>query len=206
MHIEQPIILSGRHVRLEPLQPDHAADLFRAAHDEEIWNWMPMAAPTSLAVTRQWIADTLELAATGAIVPFATIDLASGTAIGSTRYMEISPADNGLEIGWTWLAPAHWRSATNSECKYLLLRHAFETIGAFRVQLKTDLRNIRSQTAIARLGAVREGVLREHRIVPKDGYRRSSVYFSILDHEWPEVKSRLEGFLARSVAPAHAPI
>jgi RimJ/RimL family protein N-acetyltransferase len=114
--------------------------------------------------------------------------------------MDIARSDRGLEIGWTWLNPAHWRSSVNSECKYLLLRHAFETLGAIRVALKTDLRNTRSQAAIERLGAVKEGVLRNHKVV-KDCYRRWTVTYSIIDDEWPAVKQRLEKWLDDALIP-----
>lgn len=196
MRIETPITLRGSHVLLEPLDERHAADLLRAAGDAEVWRYMPVPQPTTLEAMRAIIDEALRLQAAGEAVPFAILDGRSGTAIGSTRYMEIQPEHHGLEIGWTWLGRQYWRTAINTECKYLLLRHAFTVLGAIRVQLKTDLRNVRSQEAIARLGAVREGVLRDVRIL-YDGYRRSSVYFSVLEREWPAVKDRLEGFLAR---------
>ncbi|HWE60235.1 MAG TPA: GNAT family N-acetyltransferase [Chloroflexota bacterium] len=195
MHIDTPIVLEGRFVRLEPLRLAHAEELFAIGHDEEIWRYLPTATPATLEAMRQWIADTLRQEQAGTAVPFAIIDRALGRAIGSTRYHEIAAEHYGLEIGWTWLGRAYWRTAFNTECKYLLLRHAFERLGAIRLEIRTDVRNVRSQAAIERLGAVREGVLRNHRIV-KDGYRRSSVYYSIIDEEWPAVKARLEGWLA----------
>lgn len=124
----------------------------------------------------------------------ATIDRAKDRAVGSTRYLEIRPADRGIEIGSTWLGAESQRTAINTEAKYLLLRHAFETLGALRVQLKTDRRNEKSQKAIERLGAVREGILRKQ-VVTWNGYVRDSVYFSITDDEWPSVRARLEGWL-----------
>jgi RimJ/RimL family protein N-acetyltransferase len=127
-------------------------------------------------------------------MPFAIIDLVSQKAIGSTRFLDIQPANKGLEIGWTWLGQDYWRSVRNTECKYLLLSYAFEQQGAIRVQLKTDRRNQRSQLAIERIGGVKEGMLRQHMIMP-DGYLRDSVYYSILDGEWPGVKKRLEAIL-----------
>jgi RimJ/RimL family protein N-acetyltransferase len=114
--------------------------------------------------------------------------------VGSTRYLDIRRENRGLEIGWTWLAAAVQRTAVNTECKYLLLRHAFETLGAIRVQLRTDLRNLRSQRAIERIGATREGVFRQERIM-WDGYLRDSVFYSVIDCEWPAVKARLEARL-----------
>jgi RimJ/RimL family protein N-acetyltransferase len=140
------------------------------------------------------VQDILSRQAQGTDLPFAVIHLQAGCAIGATRYMEIRPKDLALEIGGTWYAPAYQRTAVNTECKYLLLRHAFEEWGCVRVQFKTDLLNERSQRAIERLGAVREGVLRHHMITP-EGRLRDSVYYSILDSEWPAVKARLEAFL-----------
>lgn len=138
-----------------------------------------------------WVRELLELQAHGTDLPFAVIHLDSGQVIGSTRYLEIHPLDLGLEIGGTWYAAAHQRTAVNTECKYLLLRHAFEALGCIRVQFKTDLRNERSQRALERIGAAWEGVLRNHMLLP-DGTRRHSVYYSILDTEWPLVKKGLE--------------
>ena len=134
----------------------------------------------SVPDTQGWIDQALEVAATGTQIPFAIIERASGKAIGSTRYMDIRRNDRGLEIGWTWIGTAFQRTAMNTECKYLLLRHAFEELGAVRVQLKTDLRNVRSQRAIERLGAVREGVLRKHMVL-WDGFIRDTVYYSVIE-------------------------
>ena len=194
MYIDREIVLIGRIVRLEPLRVEHAEALFAIAQDDDIWRYLAFDRPASVGDMRRWIDAALALAEQGTVVPFVILNQADGAVAGSTRYMEIVPHDHCLEIGWTWLGRAYWRTPVNTECKYLLLRHAFEQQGAMRVQLKTDLRNLRSQQAIARLGAVREGVLREHRIV-KGGYRRSSVMFSILDHEWPAVKAELEAKL-----------
>ena len=148
---------------------------------------------------RAWIGDMLARQARGTDLPFAVVHLESGRAIGATRYMDIQPANRGLEIGGTWYGRAFQRTAVNTEAKYLLLGHAFEHLGCIRVQLKTDRRNERSQRAIERIGAVREGVLRHNLIMP-DGYRRDSVYFSILAEEWPGVKARLEEMLGRTAA------
>jgi RimJ/RimL family protein N-acetyltransferase len=158
---------------------------------------MPADPSASAAAVTAWIHDALAERAAGTQFPFAIVELASGAAVGSTRYLNITPRDRGIEIGWTWLAPRMQRSAVNTECKYLLLRHAFETLGAIRVQLKTDARNLTSQRAIERLGAVREGVLRKHMIV-LHGHQRDTVMYSITDDEWPAVKSRLAGLLARA--------
>lgn len=191
-HWVEPVTLTGQHVRLEPLSESHAADLYEAGSDPQVWAFLWREALTSEADAREWIAGAIKTAATGGECPFAIIDLASGRAVGSTRYMDIVAADRRLEIGWTWLAQAYWRSAVNTECKWLLLTYAFETLKCLRVQLKTDLRNERSQRAIERLGAVREGVLRKHLILAlKNNYQRSTVMYSIIDDEWPTVKAGL---------------
>jgi N-acetyltransferase len=187
----EPCTLIGKTVRLEPLQARHADDLFLAGQEAEMWLYLPTNPCVSRGAMAQWIAETLRLQQAGDCLPFAIIDLATGRAIGSTRYLAMMAKDYGLEIGWTWLDPAVRRTGVNTECKYLLLTHAFEVLKAIRVQLKTDSRNVRSQTAIARIGGVREGVLRNHMIM-SDGYRRHTVYFSILDSEWPSVKAGLE--------------
>ncbi len=189
-----PIVLEGETVRLVPLSMEHAEGIYEAAQSPDIWPYLPYPID-SLEQARFFIEQGLQLQAQGSDMPFAVIDKATGRVFGSTRYLEILPNNKNLEIGWTWYHPSVWRSRVNTECKYLLLSHAFETLGCIRVQFKTDSRNQRSQNAIARLGAVREGVLRNHRILP-DGYIRDSVYFSILDREWADVKARLEGFLA----------
>jgi len=186
----QPVTLEGRHARLEPLAALHAPDLLLAAQDDEIWRYMPIARPRALVDLERMIADALAAQERGTELPFAILDQASGRAIGSTRYLDLRLAHRGLEIGWTWITPAHQRSAINTECKLLLLAHAFEALGCLRVQLKTDLRNLRSQAAIERLGAKKEGVLRKH-YVYWDGYVRDTVMYSITDAEWPEVKRRL---------------
>lgn len=183
-----PVVLSGRLVRLEPLSFEHVPDLVEAGRDETVWRLMPYGPVTTIARMTDFVRDTVERPTDRA---FAVIHLETGHAIGSTRYLDIRPSHRGLEIGGTWYAPAHQRTGVNTECKYLLLRHAFEVLGCIRVQFKTDQRNERSQRAIERIGAVREGVLRNHVIQP-DGYRRASVMYSIIDEEWPAVRTRLE--------------
>jgi RimJ/RimL family protein N-acetyltransferase len=187
----QPITLTGRTVRLEPLAEHHAHDLWEAGADPSIWEFMLYGERRTEADIHEWVLDILSRRQRLGDVPFAVIFLASGKAVGATRYMNVVPKDRGLEIGGTWYGVQYQRTAVNTECKYLLLQHAFEGLGVIRVQLKTDARNLRSQKAIERLGAVKEGVLRNHMILP-DGRVRDSVFYSILDREWPEVKKRLE--------------
>lgn len=191
-----PIALEGTYVRLEPLAQKHADDLFHAAQHPEIWELMISPPPKTREEMRDSIEQCVQSMAKGERVWFAIIRCADHRAVGMTSYMDIHRADRGLEIGGTWLTPQVWRTPVNTECKYLLLRHAFETLGCIRVQLKTDARNIRSQSAIERLGALKEGVLRKYQIV-HDGYPRDTVMYSIIDTEWPAVKKRLEGFLKR---------
>jgi RimJ/RimL family protein N-acetyltransferase len=192
----QPITLTGRVVRLEPLSEAHVPDLAIAGHDENIWRFMLYGNIQTEAQMHAWVQDILGRQSRGTDLPFAVIHRASGHAIGATRYLDIRQPDRGLEIGGTWYAPAFQHTSVNTECKYLLLEHAFEDLGCVRVQFKTDLRNERSQRAIERLGAVKEGILRNHMITP-GGYLRSSVYYSILDSEWSAVKARLEEKLER---------
>jgi len=187
----RPITLHGSHVRLEPLSGDHVPDLFEAGRDPEIWTYMLDGPLATVEATQLYVQDVLARAAILGEVAFAIVHRPGGRAVGSTRYMSIDPPNHALEIGGTWLDSAYWRTPVNTECKYLLLRHAFEDLGALRVQLKTDSRNVRSQNAIARLGAAREGVLRKQ-MIAKGGYHRDSVMYSITDVEWPAVKSNLE--------------
>ena len=192
----QPVTLTGKLVRLEPLTEEFTEELFEIAQDQDIWTYMHRDLSLSLEVMRDWIVEALRYQQAGEDLPFAIRDLASGRLCGATRYMDIGPGHRGLEIGNTWLGTSARRTGINTECKYLLLCHAFETLGAIRVQLKTDRRNLRSQQAIERIGGVREGVLRNHKILP-DGYYRDSVYFSIIESEWPGVKARLLTLMAR---------
>jgi len=186
-----PITLTGRHVRLEPLAEAHVPDLCLVGLEPSIWRNMLYGDIDSAAKMLGFVQDLLGRQAAGTDLPFAVIDRASGRAIGCTRFMDIQAWNRGVEIGGTWYGPTYQRTAVNTECKYLLLRHAFEVWGCIRVQFKTDRRNERSQRAIERLGALREGVLRNHMLRP-DGTIRDSVYYSIIDSEWPAVKARLE--------------
>ena len=192
----QPVTLTGQFVRLEPLSEAHVPGLAAIGMDDEIWKYMLYGPIRSEADIRNWVRDMLDRAAQGTDLPFAVIDQATGCVAGATRYLEIRPAHRGLEIGGTWYGAAYRRTRVNTESKYLLLEHAFERLGCIRVQLKTDSRNERSRRAIERIGAVPEGVLRNHMILP-DGLVRHSVYYSILDTEWPGVKARLKEMLAR---------
>ena len=187
----KPVTLTGKVVRLEPLSEAHVPGLAAVGMNDEIWRWLPYGVMRKEEDIRGWVREMLRRAANGADKPFAVIHLASGRVAGATRYMDIHPKDYALEIGGTWYGVEFQRTGVNTEAKYLLLRHAFEDLKCIRVQIKTDLRNERSQKAIERIGAVREGVLRNNMIMP-DGYYRSSVYYSILENEWPAVKVRLE--------------
>ncbi len=174
-------------------------DLSLAGESPDIWTYLstPHAPFNSLEMAYQWIDQALDQQATGWRWPFAIVLQENGQAIGSTSYLEFSWPDRSLEIGWTWIAPSYWRTVVNTQCKYLLLQYAFETLGMYRVQIITDVRNQRSQRAIERLGACKEGILRSH-ILCQDGHRRDSVFYSILDGEWHEIKRRLEAMMNRS--------
>ena len=187
-----PIILEGEHVRLEPLSLTHLHDLCEVGLDETIWTWyaQPIRSRDDMAA---FVRDALDGQARGNMLPFATIDRAGDAAIGSTRFMNVDLPNRRVEIGSTWIAPPWQRTAINTEAKLLMLRHAFETLGCNRVELKTDALNAQSRAAIRRLGAVEEGVLRKH-VVTASGRIRDSVYYSITDDEWPSVRA---GLIAR---------
>jgi RimJ/RimL family protein N-acetyltransferase len=191
----EPVVLDGKLVRLEPVEPRHAPDLWQAASDPVIWRWFPYRIG-SLAETEQMIAVARAGAAAGSMLAFAQVLRATGEVAGSTSYLAIEPAHRRLEIGATWLNPRFQRTGANTEAKLLLLGHAFEKLGCRRVEFKTDSDNRPSRTALARIGATEEGTLRSH-MVRQDGGRRDSVYFSVIDEEWPRVRSRLEALLAR---------
>jgi len=197
-----PITLSGRYVELVPLEKGQREALRGAAGDPEIGRYLRHGPGRSLEEMDLLISMLLEAQAAGTDLPFTTRLLPTHRAVGMTRYLRIDPANQGVEIGGTWLDPACWRTPVNTETKLLMMRHAFEVEGVHRVQFQTDSRNERSRRAIARLGAVREGILRED-VRLADGFVRSSVYYSVLASEWPSVKSRLEAFLAQ---PWEAPL
>jgi len=188
----EPVVLSGPHVRLEPLAPEHLDRLCAIGLEPELWRWSTEPIRTR-ADMRAYVDRALAEQAAGSAVPFA-VRLADGTVVGSTRYANIAVEHERLEIGWTWYGLRWQRTAVNTESKLLLLRHAFETLAAFRVELKTDALNARSRAAILRIGAVEEGTLRAH-MLTADGRRRDSVYFGILRDAWPAVRQGLEARL-----------
>ena len=191
----EPAILEGARIRLEPLAPEHLADLLLVALDPALWQWTIMGTQDEAGL-RHWFDAALANAEAGIERPFATVDRASGRAIGSSRFLSIVPEHRRLEIGWTWVATAFQRTGANREAKLLQLTHAFETLGANRVEFKTHSRNERSRTALMGIGATFEGIFRNHMIMP-DGSIRDSAYFSVIAEEWPQVKARLAASLAR---------
>ena len=188
--VVEPVILQGRHVRLEPLTPAHAAGLAEVGLDDDLWKWIPTPVRTPEEMSA-YVQTALQDQEAGTALPFALIEKSGGRIIGSTRYANIDRVHHRLEIGWTWVAGPWQRTAINTEGKYLLLRHAFETLKCMRVELKTDSLNERSRAAILRIGATQEGIFRNH-MMTATGRVRHTVYFSIVDSEWPEVKARLE--------------
>lgn len=195
-----PVALTGRYVQLVPLERGHAAECWRIASDPQVTRYLRSGPIASQSDMERGIDDQLAGQSNGTDLPFLTRLRSNGRAIGMTRYLRIDRPNQWVEIGGTWIDPKLWRTPVNTEAKLLMLRHAFHVERAHRVQLQTDLRNERSQTAIARLGAQREGVIREDVVMP-DGYRRSSVIFSILAPEWPAVERRLVDFLNGAWSP-----
>jgi RimJ/RimL family protein N-acetyltransferase len=183
--------LQGRIVRLEPLGQRHADDLFEASRDQQMWRWLPILQPQTRAEWQGWIDDALARTAAGHERAFATVLCGSETAIGSTRYLALRPEHRSLEIGWTWVQPARWGSAANTEAKYLQLRYAFEDLGWRRVEFKTDALNERARAALAGLPAQFEGIHRRHMLV-RGGENRDSAWYSIVEEEWPAVRAALE--------------
>lgn len=186
-----PVVLQGKYVRLEPMSAAHIPGLTEIGIGQSFWDFMLYGHIQTEEDMRNWVLDILGRAEKGTDLPFTVIHLASGRVAGATRYLNIIPGDRGLEVGGTWYGTDFQRTPVNTECKYLLLTHAFETLKCIRAQLKTDKRNVRSQKAIERLGAKKEGILRNHMILP-DGRYRDSVFYSILDTEWEDVKRNLE--------------
>jgi RimJ/RimL family protein N-acetyltransferase len=189
----QSVTLQGRFVRLEPLSLAHCDDLCRAGLAPELWRWIPNQVATP-ELMRAYIEAALAEQEQSVSLPFAVIAMDSGRAIGSTRYGNINLANKRVEIGWTWYAPDHQRTPVNTECKLMLLSHAFEQLGMIRVEFKTDVLNEKSRNALLRIGAVQEGIFRKH-LICESGRIRDTVYFSILDTEWPDKKHALESRL-----------
>jgi RimJ/RimL family protein N-acetyltransferase len=189
-----PVVLEGQQVRLEPLSREHLPGLLQVGLAAELWALTVDRIQTAADLTR-YVERALHDAAAGAALPFATIWRRTGAAIGSTRFGSLALAHRRAEIGWTWLGLDWQRTAANTEAKLLLLEHAFEQLQLRRVEFKTSTLNLRSRAALARIGAVEEGIFRQH-MINDDGSNRDSVYFSILDSEWPGVRDRLEARLA----------
>ena len=185
--------LEGAHVRLEPLSAAHADGLWEASRDPRTWRWLSTLQPATRAELDAWLEAALTAAEAGTELPLAT--LRNGTVVGSTRFLALRPEHGSLEIGWTWLHPSVWGTGVNGEAKLLMLRHAFETWGVRRVELKTDARNDRSRGAMEAMGAVFEGIHRKHMLV-RGGENRDSAWYAIVDDDWPGVRDGLEARLA----------
>ena len=185
-----PLVLEGRHVRLEPLAMHHTAGLSEVGLDPELWR-ITMTLIRTPEEMAEYVRQGLRLQSEGHALPFAIIHKASGRVVGSTRFGNIDRPNRRVEIGWTWVAPPWQRTAVNTEAKYLLLKHAFEILGCIRVEFKTDVVNAKSRSALMRIGAKEEGILRKHMITPT-GRIRDTVYYSILDSEWQDVKRQLQ--------------
>jgi RimJ/RimL family protein N-acetyltransferase len=192
-----PVVLQGRIVRLEPLTLGHAETLAEVGLDPVVWRWT-IARPRTVDDIRAWIAAALAAQSAGTELPFATIEQSTGRPIGSSRFMTIVPDHRRLEIGWTWVAPSWQRSGANQEAKYLQLRHAFEDLGANRVEFKTDSRNEKANPALLSIGATFEGTFRNHMIMPDETLRHSN-YYSVTVEEWPAVKAMLEARISSIV-------
>jgi RimJ/RimL family protein N-acetyltransferase len=195
-----PVTLAGSRVRLEPLERSHLAGLVAAGADPATWKWMH-APLTDEASMRTWMEEAIRNREAGGEVPFATVDATTGRVLGSTRFMSIAPAHRRLEIGWTWLVPAAHGTGANTEAKYLMLGHAFEQLGAMRVEFKTDARNDRSRAALAGIGATFEGVFRRHQLMGS-GRVRDSAWFAVVDEDWPLVREDLRARLAAQAGVA----
>jgi N-acetyltransferase len=187
-------VLRGAVVSLEPLETAHGDDLWGASRAPEIWRWVGIQ-PATRADFQAYLDEARARGAAGEEVPFATVATADGRAVGMTRYLALRPADRGLEIGSTWLAPARWGTGANAEAKLLGLEHAFERLGCIRVEFKTHAANARSRAALERLGATFEGIHRRHRIIPEVGVR-DTAWYSVIDDEWPAVRAGLRARLA----------
>jgi len=192
----RPVTLRGTHVRLEPLRREHATELFPVAHDDDIWRLMLVPMPRDVSELERWIGAALEEQILGKAVAFVTRRASDGLPVGSTRFLHIDRANKTAEIGWTFLGRDARRTVANTEAKFLQLRHLFDDLGAHRVWLQTDKLNERSQRAMERIGAIKEGEHRDDRI-SHDGRIRTSVVYAITRADWPSVRERLRGLLAR---------
>lgn len=193
--VVEPVTLEGRAIRLEPLSPVHLPGLVEVGLDEDLWQWnaFPVRTPEQMS---DYVASALAAHTQGIALPFATIHKGDNRVVGTTRYGNIEKLNRHVEIGWTWIGRAWQRTVVNTEAKYLMLKHAFETLGCLRVELKTDVLNERSRKAILRLGATQEGIFRAHMVTETERIR-DSVYFSVIHSEWATVKAGLEEKLAR---------
>ena len=177
-------------MRLEPLARKHADDLWEASRDPRVWRWLPIVQPQTRDEWQGWMDDALGRVADGLDLAFATVLVATGKAVGSTRYLALRPEHQSLEIGWTWLAPEAWSTGANTEAKLLQLEYAFDVLGCRRVEFKTDALNERARPALAALPAAFEGIHRKHMLV-RDGQNRDSAWYSVVDDEWPIVREAL---------------
>ena len=193
--VVEPVTLQGKYVRLEPLSMDHLDQLWAIGQDQDLWKWISYQINTPDEM-RTYIKTALDWQAIGTALPFVTIWQATNEVVGSTRFGNIDTGNHRVEIGWTWIGKPWQRTPVNTEAKFLMLQHAFEVWHCIRVELKTDKLNARSRAAILRIGAKEEGTFRHH-VITESGRLRDSVYFSIIDTEWPEVKARLLKMLAR---------
>lgn len=192
MNVE-PVVLEGTYVRMEPLEADHIDALSGFAFKEGVWQWTANLM-NSRDDLQRYIDKALDEKACGSSIPFVTVERASGRVVGSTRFGNIDRDNRKAEIGWTWVDPAWQRTYVNTEAKLLMFTHAFETWKCVRVELKTDALNARSRAAIERIGAKEEGILRNH-MITESGRNRDTVYFSIIESEWPAVKENLKAML-----------
>jgi N-acetyltransferase len=197
MHPMEPVELHGALISIEPLRLDHAPGLLAAADEDEVFAWLPYPRPTTIAEAEAWIEEAFVHRSGDRRFPFAVLRAGEGSVIGSTSYWHFDAHNAHVEIGSTWYSRSVWRTGVNAEAKLLLMTHAFETLGLERVAFRTDIRNERSQQAIERLGASKEGVHR-HEMRRRDGSWRDSVHYSLLRSEWPEAKDRLRARIERA--------
>ena len=196
MIVATPVTLEGKRVRLEPMRAEHLDALIEAGAHEELWKWTRDFGHTPESMTA-YMEEALAMAKTGSALPFVTIDNETCKVVGSTRFANMDPANRRVEIGWTWITPGYQRTYVNSEAKYLMLTHAFEVWECARVELKTDVLNTKSRNAMKRMGATEEGVLRKH-VLAYNNRWRDTIFYSVLDTEWPAVKERLRSYIEQN--------